>query len=230
MLAALFLHALQAAAEQEQLFEHHAPPRARDLLYTLGAVDGNQRVPQAGKAIFRQQPARQELGVFPGDGVERGVGDAKQVFLGNARRQRVDGHNAAVLAGDGFHIVGGNQLAAPPVSLHRAAKQVFFPHAEQGGIIAVVKIGDVHRAAVVKNGEFGQFHALADTAQLGRGADYRADTGAFPLAKFSNRGDVCAVVIVARIEFERVLQGADAQLFEQRRFPRADAGNGARGV
>ena len=223
-LAAL-LELLQAAAEQEQLLEHHAAARLCDLVRGLRPVDGGDRVRRVQQAVFGAQHFGQGIGPVARHGRERGIGHALHVALGQPRGQRIDRHDAAGMVRvrrDLFRLRGDERAPAAP-ALYLAVEHILLSHAQQGCGIGVAEVGDVQRAGLVEDRALDQRQPLADAVYLGFGAHDCADGVLILRVDVRDAGDAGAVLIVARIGLERVAQRADMQFFKQLCLFRADA-------
>ena len=223
-LSALF-ELLQAAAQQEQLLEHHAAARRGDVLRRLRPVDGGERVRRVRQTVFGAQQFGQRVGPVARHRGERGVGHALQIALGQPGGQRIDRHDAAGVVRirrDLFRL-RGDERAAAAEALHPAVEHIFLPHAQQGGGIGIVEPGDVQRAGFVKNGALNQSQPLADAADPGFSAHDRADRVLILRADVRDAGEHRAVLIVAGIGLKRVAQRADMQFCKQLCLFRADA-------
>ena len=98
--------------------------------------------------------------------------------------------------------------------MHLAVEHILLSHAELRRSIRIVEIGDVQRAGFVVNRALDQSQALADTVDLGFGADHSAHSILVLHVDFRNRRDVSTVLVVARVGLERVTKRADMQFFE----------------
>ena len=107
--------------------------------------------------------------------------------------------------------------------MHLAVEHILLSHAELRRSIRIVEISDVQRAGFVVNRALDQRQALADTVDLGFGADHSAHSILVLHVDFRNRRDVSAILVVARVGLERVTKRADMQFFKQLRLFRADA-------
>ena len=177
------------------------------------------------QAVFRLQKFGQRIGPFTGQRVERGSGYTLKIALGQSRCQRIDRHDASRVVGVRCDLLGlrGNHCAAASIALYLAVEHILLSHMELRRSIRIVEIGDVQRAGFIVNRTLDQRQALADTVDLGFGADHSAHSILVLHVDFRNRRDVGAVLIVARVGLERVTQRAYMQFFEQLRLFRADA-------
>ena len=89
--------------------------------------------------------------------------------------------------------------------------------------IGLIEPGDAERAAFVKDRAFDERHALADAADLRLGAENCEHGISVLICDVRDARDLRAVLIVARIGLQRVLQGRNMQFFEQLHLFRADA-------
>ena len=79
---AALLELLQAAAEQEQLLEHHAAARLPNLVRGLRPVDGGKCVRRVQQAVLRAQHLGQRVGPVAWYSGKRSIGYALHVALG----------------------------------------------------------------------------------------------------------------------------------------------------
>ena len=75
-------------------------------------------------------------------------------------------------------------------ALHLAVEHILLSDAELCRSIRIVEVGDVQRAGFIVNRTLDQRQALADTVDLGFGADHRAHSILVLHVDFRNRRDV----------------------------------------
>ena len=204
------LQLLQAAAEQKQLLEYHASARLRHIVLGFRSVNCRKCVYCVRQAVFRPQKFGQRIGPFTGQRVERGSGYTLKIALGQSRRQRIDRHDASRVVSVRCYLLRlrGNHCAAASIALHLAVEHILLSDAQLCRSIRIVEVGDVQRVGFIVNRTLDQRQALADTVDLGFGADHRAHGVLVLHVDFRNRRDVGAVLIVARVGLERVTQRA----------------------
>ena len=188
-------------------------------------MDGGERVGGVRKAVFDAQDLGQRVGPVPRHCVERSFGHARHVALRQTGGQRIDRHDTAgilVVFRDFFRL-RRDHLPHPAEALHPAVKQIFLPDAQLRRDIGLIEPGDAERAAFVKDRAFDERHTLADAADLRLGAENCAHGISVLICDVRDARDVRAVLIVAWIGLQRVLQGRNMQFFEQLHLFRADA-------
>ena len=130
--AAALLELLKAAAQQKQLLEHHAAACLVHFSPVFRTVNGGKRVRRVRQAVLDAQQLGQRVGPVPRHGVERGLGHAGHVALGQPGGQRIHRHDAAGMRVAFRDLFGLRRNHLPPAAepLHPAVKQVFLPDAQ----------------------------------------------------------------------------------------------------
>ena len=122
--AAALLELLKAAAQQKQLLKHHAAARFVHFSPVFRTVNGGS-ASAASERYLTRRTSGQRVGPVPRHGVERGLGHASHIALGQPGGQRIHRHDAAgmrVAFRDLFDL-RRNHLPPAAEPLHPAVKQ-----------------------------------------------------------------------------------------------------------
>ena len=213
-------HLAKRAGQNEELLKHQAAPGNVQRLEIGGEVDVLKGVARCAEFLRPADLLRQQLGKFLPAALQRLAHRLQDGALVERRVHpvyRYDPPRDAALAvlplADG---VGHGAAGAADLDL--AVEDVALALVDAVLPVGLVKIGDVHHAALVHRAELHQVKPSADPAEPGRIRHQGADAHRLAVHRQPNGLIDAAVLVTAGKKAKKVIESKDAQLLESQRL------------